>query len=131
MVGDHGDKLGAETAGGPPKDEVVEAVAEFGRHHQHPRRLVAGDLVRHGELVAHRREGCREPLGVGVPSADEGRPQKQPPADCVIELLVLDDVAAVFEQERGDRADDARTLGAAERESEGVRHLHPLNTRRC
>ena len=38
----------------------------------------------------------------------------------VVELLVLDDVAAVLEQERGDRVDDAGTFGAAEGEDEGV-----------
>jgi hypothetical protein len=111
--------------------EVVEAVSEPGHQYQHPLRLVAGELVGHRELVGNHREGGREVFRVEVPGTDEGRPQEQPSADRVVELLVLDDVAAVVEQERGDRADDAGPFGAAEREREGVRHVVLLSTRRC
>jgi hypothetical protein len=48
-------------------------------------------------------------------------------ADRVIELLMLDDVAAVAEQERGDRAHDARSLRAAQGQDERARHRRLLD----
>jgi hypothetical protein len=51
-------------------------------------------------------------------------------ASGVVELLVLDDVAAVLEEERADRGDDARTLPAAQREGERVGHRCLFSTRR-
>ena len=52
--------------------------------------------------------------------ADERGAQEQVAAERVVELLVLDDVAAVLEQERGDRVDDAGPLVAAQGQDEGV-----------
>ena len=56
------------------------------------------------------RKAADSSRGVGVAGADERGAQEQLPADRVVELLVLDDVAAVLEQERGDGVDDARAV---------------------
>ena len=65
-------------------------------------------------------EGVGESLSVGLGGADERGAQEQLPASGVVELLVLDDVAAVLEQERGDRVHDAGPFLAAQGQDEGV-----------
>ena len=47
----------------------------------------------------------------------------------IVELLVFHDVAALAEQERRDRVDDARALRAAGRQDECSRHCRLLSTR--
>jgi hypothetical protein len=131
VVGDHRDEFGAEAARAPAEDQVVEAMAEPGHHDENPLRLVPGDLIGHGELAGHRAEGRRQAVSVDVLGAGERGPQEQLPADGVVELLMLDDVAALLEQERADRGDDARTFLAAQREGERVGHGCLLSTRRC
>src|SRR5690606_36441299 len=50
---------------------------------------------------------------------------EQRAAHAVVELLVLDDVAALLEQERADRAHDARPFRAAQRQDERAGHDAP------
>ena len=111
----HGD-LGPQAAGPPAEDQVVQAVTELGDHDQ---QSVRGRVVEpgiHAEPIDHGRERAPQIVeGVGV-AAGEGRPEEEGAADPVVELLVLLDVQAVLDQERGDRVDDPRLLRAPQRE---------------
>ena len=69
---------------------------------------------------ATARKAAVSRCGVGLGRADERGAQEQLSASGVVELLVLDDVAAVLEQERGDRVHDAGPFLAAQGQDEGV-----------
>jgi hypothetical protein len=100
-------------------------VAHLRDHHQHALRLVVRQLEVHRELVGHLRSeggGQLRGVGVGVAAGNELGPQEERMPDGVVELSVLDDVAAVSEEERGDRVDDARSFRAAQCQNERVRH---------
>lgn len=99
-------------------------------HDKHPLRTVVRQREFHPELVCHLcPEGPGELLGIDVICRRDLGAEKEGAADRVVELLVLDDVAAVPEEERGDRVDDPRSLRAAQCQDEGLRHRRLLSTR--
>ena len=93
---------------------------------------VVRQLEVHRELVGHLRAEGRGQLrgvGVGVAAGNELGPQEERMPNGVVELSVLDDVAAVSEQERRDGVNDARSLRAAQGQDEGSRHGRLLSIR--
>ena len=112
VVGDHGHHLHGQFADPGAEQQVVEAVPELGHHDQH----AALGTVRlqppaHPEAVSHRGEsGPQGVRGGGIAVGREVHPHEEVPFGAFAELLVVDDVAAVFQQEAGDGVDDARRL---------------------
>ena len=130
VVGHDGHEIGVEAAGPPAEDQVVEAVPHLRHHHQHALRAVVRQLELHRELVGHLGpEGRGQLRGVGITGGDELGSQEERMPDGVVELAVLDDVAAVLEDERRDRVHDARPFRASQRQDEGVGHGSLLSVR--
>ena len=134
MVGHHADDLDRQLAGAFAEQQVVEAVAEPGDHHQHPQPVPVRDQVpAHAELLGHRLE--RGPQGrlVGGQGTAGGRdvhPHEQVPGPPVVELLELGDGEALVDQHTRDGVHDARLLGAVQREHELVRDVTGRGRRR-
>ena len=97
-------------------------MTHFRHHHQDAFRSVTGDAVGHGELVGDRAEGVTQLLRVGLALADERGAQEQLSTGRIVELLVLDDVAAILEQERGHGVHDAGSFLTAQGQDVGLRH---------
>ena len=106
----------------PPEQQVVEAVAELRDQDQRPVRRVGGpQLPGHGEPLGDRRR--TPPAATSSrrrrPVDGEPHPHEEPVLGEVVELLALQDVAAVLDQEAADGVHDARPVGAGQGEDEG------------
>ncbi len=116
VVGDHRDHVDGQVTAAGAVEQVVEAVAVAGHHDQNAAPCAHGfEVPPHGEGGGHGGEvaaqGPRHALAVGGGEAD---PHEEVSVAAVAELLVVDDVAAVLQQEPRDGVDDAGCLGAVE-----------------
>ncbi len=103
----------------PAVQQVVEAVSLPGHHDQHAR--PDGQIMQvpvHAELVRDGREPGAQGREVRRRGAEhlDVHPHEEAVHGQVRELLAVQDVAARAVQERGDRVDDARPVGAGQRE---------------
>ena len=62
MVGNDEDDVAAEAAAAPAEDQVIQAVAELGHHHQNALLGLVVEAELHLEAVRNRAELLPEPL---------------------------------------------------------------------
>ncbi len=100
------------------EQEVIQAVPKFGDHDQHAA-LVALllQLPVHAVLLANGRKRRTKLVNSGfVTGRREVDPHEEVALSAITELLVVDDVAAVFQQEAGHSVHDSGTFGTVEGE---------------
>ncbi|MFI7142574.1 hypothetical protein ACIBQ5_34220 [Streptomyces massasporeus] len=88
------------------------------------------EVPAHGERRGHAGEFTAQELcGVLAAGCREAHPHEEVAVPAVTELVVVDDVAAVVEQETGDGGDDAGRFGAVEGEDVLGRFHHGTSGR--
>ena len=103
MIGHHEDDVAAEAATAPAEDQVIQAVAELGHHDQDALLGLVMEAELHLEAVGNGVELLLEPFRRVLGGTRECGAQVQRLAEPVVELLVLVDVEATFEEKSGDR----------------------------
>ena len=123
VVGDHAFDLHLQLAAALAPEQIEQAVV-LARGHQRD----APALVRVGDPPVHRearRELAERGLEARPPGFETGEVERRAHEEGAVlgvgrVLVVGDDVRALLEQERRDRSNDARTVGARDQQPGGV-----------
>ena len=122
VVGHDRDELTSECSCTPTEDQVIEAVAEFGDHDDDPRRRAIVDLELGVDPAGEMLERADHVVRAGLPGRGEFRTYEERVSCRVVELSMVNDLAAVTEQERRDGVHDAAARGAPQGQREGRGH---------
>ena len=118
IVGEDRDDLHRQFAAAPAVEEIDEAMIETRDQHGDALFFVgATHRPRHRKSFRDRGERGAHRLGVGGGSrAVEGDAHEEDSGLGVVELLRVEDVEPALEQRRRNRGDNARPIGAGQRE---------------